>query len=393
MTSVAALPPTIFPDGGSSLDIAPSAGFDPNRFTRGPAAGEQVTPDVVASARAMAKPEAMDPTKAQLAYGRRAVPKLISNLDPSLCTLPELQHTLILLADLLHTPTNIAQALSHDLVVKLGNMVDHEDVTVRQQSTEGLRVVAGHAIGRQAIVDCGTLVPLSKLFDDKDALVRRHVHHIFSLVTTHSSGVTSLLHSQLFQPLVDHLPFESLDVQRHILDTCYNCIRLGRPPFMPRDAVEGGAMAALTKLLGVGSVTDIAKRGAECVMVLSHFAEGKRLAVSSGTVSVLIDLLHHKHASVRAAAAGALMAITIDVEAKRMVVRENALPVLMDLIKDKNELVVLNSVKVITNCAEDYRGRFQLHSCIKQLQVLYESSNAQLAQAAKRAVEVISWRP
>lgn len=61
------------------------------------------------------------------------------------------------------------------------------------------------------------------------------------------------------------------------------------------------------------------------------------------------------------------MNITIDVEAKRLVVRENGLPFILELLKDKDENVLLNAVKCITNCGEDYRGRFFAHSSLSKV--------------------------
>ncbi|ORY51547.1 hypothetical protein BCR33DRAFT_458216 [Rhizoclosmatium globosum] len=57
-------------------------------------------------------------------------------------------------------------------------------------------------------------------------------------------------------------------------------------------------------------------------------------------------MLSDRKSAVRAAAAGALMSITIDCEAKKFVVRENAINVLMNLLEDANESVVLNVIKV-----------------------------------------------
>ena len=55
------------------------------------------------------------------------------------------------------------------------------------------------------------------------------------------------------------------------------------------------------------------------------------------------------------------MTISIHCDAKKWLVRENALEKLVNLLDDKNELVLLNVIKTIGNCAEDYRGRFQLN--------------------------------
>jgi hypothetical protein len=87
------------------------------------------------------------------------------------------------------------------------------------------------------------------------------------------------------------------------------------------------------------------------------------------------------------------MSISVDCDAKRIIVRENAVTPLIELLDDRNPSVLLNVIKTITNVAEDYRGRFQLHSCVKRLESLYDSGNAQISEAAKIAVKIITWRP
>ena len=84
----------------------------------------------------------------------------------------------------------------------------------------------------------------------------------------------------------------------------------------------------------------------------------------------------------------------------------------MTLLNDKDPSVLLNVIKTITNCAEDYRGRFQLNACLmrvcdfsdliivlanelllKMEEVRDEAANAQISQAAEIALATIQWRP
>lgn len=103
----------------------------------------------------------------------------------------------------------------------------------------------------------------------------------------------------------------------------------------------------------------------------SFHADGKKAALNGHTIGILIDSLLDFKAQVRAASAGALMSISIDVEAKKVLVRENAIPTLMNLLNDKDESVLINTIKTISNCAEDYRGRFQLHGCYKKVRPVF----------------------
>ena len=91
------------------------------------------------------------------------------------------------------------------------------------------------------------------------------------------------------------------------------------------------------------------------------------MASNSETISILISLLSHTKSEVRAAAAGGLMTISIFFDGKRALVRDNALKLLSKLLEDENELVQLNCIKTISNCSEDYRGRFLLHQSLEKV--------------------------
>ncbi|KAJ3079426.1 hypothetical protein HK102_003794, partial [Quaeritorhiza haematococci] len=161
---------------------------------------------------------------------------------------------------------------------------------------------------------------------------------------------------------------------------------------MPKDALESNALECFVGMLRDGGnnglgVMDVKVATARCIMALCFWPDAKKLACKDDTIPVLIGLLTDRKAEVRAAAAGALMSITIDCEAKRIMVRETGIPILMDLLNDQNESVLLNTIKTVTNCSEDYRARFQFHTCIKRLEQIKDGKNQQLADAATRAIQ------
>jgi hypothetical protein len=56
--------------------------------------------------------------------------------------------------------------------------------------------------------------------------------------------------------------------------------------------------------------------------------------------------------------------ITINIEAKRITTKDETMGKLITLLADENDEVVLNALKIISNCAEDYRGRFAFQKCL-----------------------------
>nr|KAJ3420009.1 Presenilin-2 [Polyrhizophydium stewartii] len=267
-------------------------------------------------------PRDVDPTKSHLAYGRQAIPKLIDQLDEN--KLFPRQRAIVFLADLFHSPENVSQGISEGIVPQLVSYLGSEDLTCRQKATEALDTIASHAIGRNDIIQRRVLKPLSGLFGDPDHLVRKHVFDTFAKTTTQREDV---LEFGLFVPIIERLTTERMEIQVPMLETCYNCIRLGKPPAMPDMALGCEAMQIFTDIARRSLVSEVKVAACRCIMMLS---------------------------------------ITIDCDAKRIMVRENALTALTDLLSDSHELVQLNVIKTITNCAEDYRGRFQLHQCIRK---------------------------
>lgn len=336
-------------------------------------------------------PDGVDPTKMQLAYGRRAIPKMVKEFFT--VAQHDRQKSLVFLSNLLRNPENISQALGHGIIPLLSACLREKDLCIRQKSTECLATISGYSVGRSAIVADNTLMALSKLFDDTCDIVRLNVHRTFSLVTTQLEGVLRTLLFSLLVPIVKKIEVERQDVQILILETVYNCTRLGKDPWIPKELMDCGALGIFTKLLKQEPITEVKVGAAKCIMVLTFYKEAKELATKSETLPFLIGMLYDRKSEVRAATAGAIMSISVDCDAKRIVVRENAITPLIELLDDRNPSVVLNVIKVITNVAEDYRGRFQLHSCVKKLESFFNSNNLQVSQAAKIAVSVITWRP
>ncbi|KAJ3188363.1 Radial spoke head 14 [Gaertneriomyces sp. JEL0708] len=341
----------------------------------------------------------VDYTRREIAFGRRGVPKLIEQLSGPV----DGKHlALTTLCDTLHDPRNVALALASGVVEELLRGLADKDVERRRKSIECLLVLSGHAIGREAILGEGSR-ELSRLFEDQDTTVRLFVYEIYAQISASVGGTEQLLSfnpprgsSPLVAALLARLPQESLLHQPHILKTLYNLIR-----FQQDSEVVNQLLNAKPTLLDilVPSLPQLSCRevGVGILNVLAVFGqykETKAPILAAGVVEKVVAHLSHRCVEIRGAAAGCLMALTIDVEAKRILARDEAvLKRLVQLLEEKDETLVLNVVRVVTNVSEDYRGRFGLHGGLRQLEKLHNSPNSQLANAARRAVEVITWRP
>ncbi|RKP02742.1 hypothetical protein CXG81DRAFT_17627 [Caulochytrium protostelioides] len=344
-------------------------------------------------------PATYNPRERQLAYGRRGVMKLLEELSSG--TLAQRIDAAMQLVELCHDPLRLAEALQHGVVSILNRVAAAEtDLTMRQRSTELLLRIAAHAQGRDALLAETAFATLAGYFDENNDLVRRNVWGTIQLCTTSAHGVNEFVGMLLFPLIFPKLLTERLENQVLLLEILEQCLRHGRPSLVIREALDHHVMDALAALIKDDAPSAVKAAACRGIMALAFVPEGRAVAIAHPrAIDHLIVLLSDHKSAVRAAAAGALMIITIDVEGKRAVVRANAVVRLIAMLDDSSEAVLLNVLKLMTNMTEDYRGRLQLLPSVPTIQALADraasrqNNNRQLLAAAEKAMEVIQWRP
>lgn len=319
--------------------------------------------------------DGLDPLR-QVAYGRRAVFKLVEELSNSNIDIK--QNALTHLTDILHDPYNISDGVTSGLLGILRELVNDSEVTTRQKTTELLMILAGQAKGRDALIENHIFEVLPPLVNDPDESVRMNVHRVYAAISMVAEVIPSILsqNSAIVQSLLIRLSStkdpEPFFTQHLILTTLYNLTLSSE--LCAETAIALQAIPILTNLLisKIGG-TDVMVGAANVLQALSFGREGKKQIVkydddgkgdSSMTIKVLVEVLKHTSSEVRAAAAGALMSIAVDVEAKGLIIQENAVPLLSNLLKDPNDAVQLNALKTISAIAEDSRARFALQGSL-----------------------------
>ncbi|OPJ74791.1 hypothetical protein AV530_018314 [Patagioenas fasciata monilis] len=131
-------------------------------------------------------PPNIDPTKAPIAFGRRALPKLNEELQSH--ELLTQQRALMALCDLVHDPEKIYQAVELGFLDNLKTLLRHHDNTVRQKTTEVLYIMATHSIGRQGLIQNGVISALAELLDDPVDICRKNTHQTFEMMAKLPEG-------------------------------------------------------------------------------------------------------------------------------------------------------------------------------------------------------------
>ncbi|XP_078277397.1 radial spoke head 14 homolog isoform X2 [Rhinoraja longicauda] len=248
-------------------------------------------------------PPHIDPTKAPVAFGERAVPKLKQELaDVELITR---QRALMALCDLVHDSELAYTAVVVGCLPNLKLLLKDDDATVRQKTTEIFYVLATHSIGRFAIMEFEAIAPLSELLNDPVDICRRNMHMALEMVSEIPSGAAAIVSNELVPLLVEKLKTELDEIQELILKTLHFCLLVDT-----KQALDAAGVTVLKSKLFHSSDT-IRSLAAQALMNIGSPLEGKEKMCEEDVILVLVDLLSDPNQEVSAAAAGALMFATI----------------------------------------------------------------------------------
>ncbi|XP_078106586.1 radial spoke head 14 homolog [Sander vitreus] len=339
----------------------------------------------------------IDPSRAPVAFGRRAVPQLFEELQQ-----PEADRRLRALAslcDLMHDPERIYQTVNGGFLEQLKVLFEDEDSSVRTKTCELLHLMTAHSIGRQALLSSSLLPPLSQLVDDNSSSCRRNVHRVLNRLTLLPAGADALL--ALVPKLMLKLrgeEDEEEEVQVLLLSTLSSCSRLDALPALASDGVS-----LLGHKLSHRS-PNIRREAAAVMMALSVCEDGKLQVCEESLLPVLVDLLRDEDIEVQANAAGVIMYTVIITTGKRQCLDLDVIPILLELVSKKEEeekerksrkALVMYSLRALTALAEAPDGRRLL---LEQLPLLLRRSEAaeedhDIRRDAQTAVRVINWTP
>ncbi|NXL91373.1 RSP14 protein, partial [Alectura lathami] len=338
----------------------------------------------MATTRISAKlPPDIDPTKAPIAFGRRALPKLNEEIQsPELLTQ---QRALMSLCDLVHDPENVYQAIQIGFLKNLKSLLLHHDSTVRQKTTEILYIMAIHSVGRQGLIQNAVIPVLTELLDDPVDICRKNTHQVFDRIAKLPEGAAEILRARLIPLLVLKLKTELDEIQEIILGTLSNCLRVEAS-----EALAAGAITILKEKLTHSSAT-IRSKATWVILEIGTHPEGKSTVCE--VIPVLVSLLEDADPGVQAGAAGALMFATTKPQGRCLALRAEAIPLLLKLIADKNNKARLSAIKTLTMLAEVDEGRRKLldHTDVFQ-QCLRDPCEA-VKRAAETAIRVIRCKP
>ncbi|XP_034757689.1 radial spoke head 14 homolog isoform X2 [Acipenser ruthenus] len=330
-------------------------------------------------------PPNIDCTKAPIAFGRRAVPKLNEELqNPELITR---QRALMSLCDLVHDPEIALEAMRLGCLESLKRLLGDVDSTVRMKTTEIFYRLTTHNVGRIAFLKSDVILPLSQLFDEPVDVCRKNMHMAIEMMSEFPGGAVGLVEAGLIPRLVFKLTSELEEIQELILDTLHFCLCVDAS-----EALASEAVSVLKEKLSHRSAR-IRSKAARALMDISVPLEGKNKLCEEEVIPILVNLLGDPSPEVAASAAGALMSATVTTPGKYAALNADALPPLLGLVRSPQMNVCLNAVKAITVLAEAPEGRKELLKHLDLLEDLRGHDSEVTRRAAETAMRVITWKP
>jgi len=302
------------------------------------------------------------------------------------------QKALYALIELLHDPVNVSQTVSNDLVVSLNERCTDANACIREYSVICMGAVAEQHLGLRELYAQGSIGVLCRMMDDEDHVTRCNVFLALLKVCHTPAGVNKVLEEEgSFEMIIEKCRWDDVEVKNLALELLYAMLKI-QPGISTERIVL--AIKALGELLEEHEAP-LRQWSCNNIMTLTISTEGKQIAIAENVVPLLIRMVSDEQSTVRAAAMGALMNITVCNQGKRLILNnEGILPVMAMLEHSVNEVSLLNVVKTIANVAECPEARLELQGCVPRLRQLEKSSeNKLLVQNCTVAIEAVTWTP
>ncbi|XP_050303048.1 radial spoke head 14 homolog [Anthonomus grandis grandis] len=310
----------------------------------------------------------VDVTRRPEGFGRWALPKLRRELHHK--DINVVIAALTSISDMVHNPERCFEGIRLKVIDRLADLLVHEMPAIRERTAYTLKVFAGVALGRQAIVDNQTLlINLLDKVEDDVAEVRIQVAACLEMISRFWLTADVLVDSGFIQVLLTNLNDSPEIVATH-LDTLDNMLYCnGR-----KIAIDEDAFGILVKLFETTD-TAVLTRACRVLVRLCELKEGRKLARHFQILQVLNKLLHNEIEEVYEAAAEAIMFCTIKSAEKISASKLTDMPKrLVELsINRTTRRTQLFTIKALTSICEHplvrQEVREKYYNAVKSIQV------------------------
>jgi hypothetical protein len=344
-------------------------------------------------------------TKIVEAFGLGKCPKLVQQVGS--LEIDVRVNALVVLCDEFRNPYSIDGCVRAGVIPVIAQMIVDPDFNTRLRASEALHIAAGDANGLKSILEYRRKVfpNLLAAVQDPSEQVRFYVFGCLNATTRTAEGVEANVEFGITTAFVDAVRRDSLELKPAILQTLHNLVsnEQGLEQALQAHAVE----AFIDLLERQVNHTSLKKKRLEDAVIadaartlgfLCYDGRAKSPALQHQAVSKLVALLKEDEldTKIRIAVTSALMSISITNDGKMQVYEFEGLDIIMRQLYDNNRVVVLNTLKIISNLAVYPKNREAFTSdstCVVKLRKLSKYEDSLIAKHAGLALEAVNWNP
>ncbi|OWA51066.1 putative Radial spoke head 14-like protein [Hypsibius exemplaris] len=336
-------------------------------------------------------PPRVDFTKTPLAYGLRAVPRILRELVVDEVVVR--RRALNSLAVYLVNPLHVQESLDRGVMRVLYERLKETDYLVRERTTACLQLFSRSTRGCEAILLDDIVNILRKRIDDIEEPVRINSYNTFLNLSGELKGAFEITNYDLVSIFVEKLWTEIPIVKKVLLSILHHIMEYAD---IRRDVLTTPAMIYFTSYLQSEDV-EIREGAARCTGDLAVEILGKTQANGCGTVEILTDLIMKEPMDLPTMApiSYALMMCLIDIEARYRALKRSGeiLGRVITLARHPALEVALNAIKIATIMAESPEGRKYYMENFAAVADFQKLPDPDLKRVAETLVAVIMSKP
>lgn len=310
---------------------------------------------------------AINPKENTVAYGNRAIPKLIDLLATELTEKERLEALKnVLSLDLAHQETKL-NAVNQGLIESMKHCLENESAGVRAHAAEVLGKLANLKQAQDRMVESQTLLPLLNALKDTTNVCIPACNAVLKFASIRN-GCLILIKFQAISYLVPLLAKQNQPGT--IVVPCLEALSL------MTSAADEAILAAL-ECDAIPPLQNLLSRHADMVLkILCNLAKhmkGKEAIVNAHMIPVFSQHLHDPRPEVQLLSLSALMLVCVLASAKREATEipellDHLLYVLVayDEVKDQNSLNYKYAKMALTLISEYPAGRKQIEACVSK---------------------------
>mmetsp|Transcript_13761 Transcript_13761/g.24157 ORF Transcript_13761/g.24157 Transcript_13761/m.24157 type:complete len:365 (-) Transcript_13761:74-1168(-) len=344
------------------------------------------------------------PTKIVEAYGLGKCPKLAQQIAGE--DLEVRINALAVLCEEFRNPYSIDGCARNGVISVLSKMIKDPDYTTRVRATRALSIAAEDANGVKSILeDQNTVIPqIVGGVQDPSEIVRGNVYKCLLHVTRTTEGVEYCVKHKVTEAFVSVLSDEIDALKAPILQTLHNIVRSEEGLVA---AIDANCVSICIDLLHKSTIHEedysshepsILSETSRTLGYMCFDGRAKSQALEKKAVAKLIALLMKKNLpeAARPPITIALMAITTTNEGKIQVHTASGVDPIIALLYSDNKVVILNTLKIISNIAVFPPNREILltdSTCGVKLRKMSKSDDPLVSKHASVALAAVNWAP